>query len=176
MYILMFQVNVSSTNTMETIHGLTPFITYTCTLHVVTLSDGPLSDPIMVTTAEHSKPDECTYVLFWNFVLHVAPIAPVMKDLTAIDSESVRVEWNKPEVNYGIMTTYTIYYSIENGSERSLIVPSNGQDVSSDYVFSITGALYMHTYMYIGTVLCFLWNEAISTDYSDRYCYQRRRI
>ena len=52
----MFQVNVSGESTMETIHGLTPFTTYSCTLHVVTLSDGPLSDPITVTTAEQSKP------------------------------------------------------------------------------------------------------------------------
>ena len=52
----MFQVNVSGESTMETIHGLTLFTTYSCTLHVVTLSDGPLSDPITVTTAEQSKP------------------------------------------------------------------------------------------------------------------------
>ena len=37
---------------METISNLTPFTNYNCTLHAVTVSDGPLSDPITVTTAE----------------------------------------------------------------------------------------------------------------------------
>ena len=49
---IVFQVNVTSTNTMETISGLTPFTSYNCTLHAVTVSDGPLIDPIIVTTTE----------------------------------------------------------------------------------------------------------------------------
>ena len=48
----MLQVNVTGANTMETISDLTPFTSYNCTLHAVTVSDGPLSDPITVTTAE----------------------------------------------------------------------------------------------------------------------------
>ena len=93
-----------------------------------------------------------------------------MKDLTAIDSGSVHVEWNKPEVNYGIITMYTIYYTIENGLERSLIVLPNGQDVSSNYIdYNISHMYKIH--MHTGTVLCFLWNEAISTDNSNRFCY-----
>ena len=47
-----YQVNVTSTNTMETLDNLKPFTSYTCTLHAVTVSDGQLSDPITVTTAE----------------------------------------------------------------------------------------------------------------------------
>ena len=53
-YILCVQVNVSSTYTVETLDNLKPFTSYTCTLHAVTISDGPLSDPITVTTAEQS--------------------------------------------------------------------------------------------------------------------------
>ena len=49
----MLQVKVIGINTMETISNLTPFTSYNCTLHAVTVSDGPLSDPITVTTAEH---------------------------------------------------------------------------------------------------------------------------
>ena len=67
-------------------------------------------------------------------VLYIVPSAPVIKDLTPIDSGSVRVEWNIPTVNYGIITVYTIYYTIENDLERSLIVPSNGQGVSHGYI------------------------------------------
>jgi len=50
--IFMLQINVTSTNTMEILEDLRPFTSYTCTLHAVTVSDGPLSDPIIVTTAE----------------------------------------------------------------------------------------------------------------------------
>ena len=32
--------------------GLTPYTSYTCTLHAVTVSDGPDSIPVTVTTAE----------------------------------------------------------------------------------------------------------------------------
>ena len=38
---------------METVSNLTPFTSYNCTLHAVTVSDGPLSDPVVVKTAEH---------------------------------------------------------------------------------------------------------------------------
>ena len=41
---------------METLDNLKPFTSYTCTLHAVTVSDGPLSDHITVTTGEQSKP------------------------------------------------------------------------------------------------------------------------
>ena len=51
MYIV-FQVNVSSVITVETFDNLRPFTSYTCTIHAVTVSDGPLRDPITVTTAE----------------------------------------------------------------------------------------------------------------------------
>ena len=37
---------------MKTLDNLRPFTSYTCTIHAVTVSDGPLSDPITVTTAE----------------------------------------------------------------------------------------------------------------------------
>ena len=50
----LFQVNVSSIYTVKTLDNLKPFTNYTCTLHAVTISDGPLSDPITVTTAEQS--------------------------------------------------------------------------------------------------------------------------
>ena len=48
----MFQINVTNTYTMKTIDDLRPFTSYNCTLHAVTVSDGPLSDPITVTTDE----------------------------------------------------------------------------------------------------------------------------
>ena len=67
------------------------------------------------------------------FICYVVPTAPIAKDITAIDSESVRIEWNIPADTNGVITIYTIYYIIENGPERNLIVPFNGQDVSHDY-------------------------------------------
>ena len=40
---------------METLDNFKPFTSYNCTLHAVTVSDGPLSDHIIVTTGEQSK-------------------------------------------------------------------------------------------------------------------------
>ena len=40
---------------METLDEFKPFTNYTCTLHAVTVLDGPLSDPITVTTAEQGS-------------------------------------------------------------------------------------------------------------------------
>ena len=37
---------------MKMLEDLKPFTNYNCTLHAATVSDGPLSDPITVTTAE----------------------------------------------------------------------------------------------------------------------------
>ena len=37
---------------MATITGLIPFTSYSCTLHAVTVFDGPPSDPVAVTTLE----------------------------------------------------------------------------------------------------------------------------
>ena len=48
----MFQVNVTSTKTTEMLGNLKPFTSYICTLHAITVSDGPLSDPITVKTSE----------------------------------------------------------------------------------------------------------------------------
>ena len=47
-----FQINVHSTSTMKTLDDLRPFTSYTCTIHAVTVSDGPLSNPLTVMTAE----------------------------------------------------------------------------------------------------------------------------
>ena len=39
-------------NTTKMLNNLRPFTSYNCTIHAVTVSDGPLSDPTTVTTAE----------------------------------------------------------------------------------------------------------------------------
>ena len=52
-YFLMYsQVNVTGTATMGTVSGLGPFTDYSCTIHAVTGSDGPVSDPVIVRTPE----------------------------------------------------------------------------------------------------------------------------
>ena len=45
-----FQVNVNGTNTNGTVIGMYPSTTYVCTIHAITKLDGPVSDPIAVTT------------------------------------------------------------------------------------------------------------------------------
>ena len=58
----------------------------------------------------------------------------MVKDITAIDSESVHIEWYMPANTNGILSIYTISYDTENGPERNLIVPFNGRNVSGCYV------------------------------------------
>ena len=61
----------------------------------------------------------------------LVPSAPVVKDITAIDSESVHIEWYIPTDTNGILSFYTIlYYTTESGSETNLIVPFIEQNVS----------------------------------------------
>ena len=49
---LFFQTSVNGNVTMVTITGLNPFTNYSCTVHAVTISDGPQSDLAAVTTLE----------------------------------------------------------------------------------------------------------------------------
>ena len=67
-----------------------------------------------------------------NFIMHflsVVPTAPIVKDITAIDSGSVHIEWYIPTDTNGVLTSYTVSYTIEDDPEISLEVPFNGQNV-----------------------------------------------
>jgi len=50
--IFTIQVNINGTARMGTVIGFSPFNTYSCTIHAVTVADGPISDHFIVTTAE----------------------------------------------------------------------------------------------------------------------------
>ena len=63
-------------------------------------------------------------------IVYLVPSAPVVKDITAIDSESVQIEWYIPTDTNGILSIYTISYTVDNGPEKSLVVQFNGQNVS----------------------------------------------
>ena len=56
-YKIIFQpTNVTGNSTMGTVDGLTPFTNYNCTIHTVIMTvDGPMSDYIVVRTAEAGK-------------------------------------------------------------------------------------------------------------------------
>jgi len=49
------QFNVTDDATMGTVTGLSPFTVYSCTIFAVTVAGGPVSDPLVVTTAEGGK-------------------------------------------------------------------------------------------------------------------------
>ena len=52
----LFQTNVTGNSTVRTVDGLSPFTNYSCTVYAVILtSDGLMSDPIVVRTAEAGK-------------------------------------------------------------------------------------------------------------------------
>ena len=67
-----------------------------------------------------------------------APSPPLINTVTAIDSTSVRVEWSIPINPNGILTFYTITYSIEIGVSTTVDVPYSGQLVRG-YVYSYCG-------------------------------------
>ena len=50
-----FHAKIDGTATQGTVTGLTPHTTYTCTIYAVSGSDGPVSDPITVTTDYEGK-------------------------------------------------------------------------------------------------------------------------
>ena len=56
-----------------------------------------------------------------------APSPPVINAVTTTDSTSVRVEWSIPTNPNGILTFYTITYSIESGVSTTVDVPYSGQ-------------------------------------------------
>ena len=61
----------------------------------------------------------------------LVPSAPVLvKDITAIDSESVYIEWYMPTDTNGIVSVYTISYTVDDSPENTLVVAFNGQNVS----------------------------------------------
>ena len=60
----------------------------------------------------------------------LVPSAPIVKDITAIDSESVYIEWNMPTDTNGIVSMYTISYIVDDTAENTMIVAFNGQNVS----------------------------------------------
>ena len=64
----------------------------------------------------------------------LVPSAPVVKDITAIDSESVYIEWYMPTDTNGIVSVYTISYTVDDSPENTLIVAFNGQNVSHDCI------------------------------------------
>ena len=54
---------------MGTVDGLSPFIIYNCTIHVVIMtSDGSMSDPIVVRTAEAGKSYYLLSAIYLKFI------------------------------------------------------------------------------------------------------------
>ena len=49
---LYIQVNITGAAMMGTVTGLSPFTDYSCTIFAVTVTNGPVSDPVIVRTAE----------------------------------------------------------------------------------------------------------------------------
>ena len=70
----------------------------------------------------------------YMLLLSLVPSAPVVKNITAIDSESVHIEWNIPTDTNGILSIYTISFTVDDGTVSSLEVPSKGQDVSHSFI------------------------------------------
>ena len=75
--------------------------------------------------------------------MNTVPSPPIINEIIALDSTSVRVLWSVPNNLNGILTIYTIVYSIEGGNNITVNVPYNGQLVS-DYETMLTYIIYVH--------------------------------
>ena len=122
---------------MGTVDELSPFTNYNCTVHAVTMTIvGSMSDPITVRTAEAGEVlvNKVVYNILIHTYMTTAPSPPVINAVTAIDSTSVQVEWSIPSSPNGMLTVYTITYSIEGGDSITVKIPYNGQPVSILYI------------------------------------------
>ena len=79
----------------------------------------------------------------------LVPSAPVVKDITAIDSHSVHIQWYMPTNTNGILSTYTIYYTIDGGSEISVTVAFNGYNVSCKCTIHDNTMAKYYQYVYL---------------------------
>ena len=55
---------------------------------------------------------------------------PVINAVVNISSSVVRVNWTRPTMPNGIITTYTIRY-VANSNSESMNIPYNGEEVST---------------------------------------------
>jgi len=62
------QKNTTGDLTEAVLVGLTPYSSYTCTLHAVTVSDGPNTDAMTITTAEAGI-IKCMYMELSMYIL-----------------------------------------------------------------------------------------------------------
>ena len=126
-------MNVSGTNTAQTIIGLDPFTNYACTLFATTVSNGPATDPITARTEEQGMYYESLMAKLYKIIFVLAPSPPFINRLTVIDSYSVHVEWNRPIELNGILTHYTFIY-VTPSYTTTLRIPYNGLEVRKQYM------------------------------------------
>jgi len=120
--------------------GLTPLTTFNCIIYA--FNGGPISDPVTVTTAYPGTVTACTCTYCTlNSVHHIifpaAPNPPVLISVTTIDSQSVHATWRAPTQPNGVLTSYTISYHTNTGSDLSVDVPYNGRMVSTYYTMHV---------------------------------------
>ena len=127
---LYIQVNITGAAMMGTVTGISPFTDYSCTIFAVTVNDGPVSDPVIVRTAEAGiVVNHLQVYLCIDHILSIAPGPPVINTVTNISSSIVHVTWTRPAVLNGILVSYTITYVV-NTDVRSITVDYNGEEVS----------------------------------------------
>ena len=114
---------------MGVVTDLSPFTYYNCSVFAVTDFGGPQSPSLTVRTAEAGM--ECGLIYNTYFITSsTVSSAPVITSVTAIDSFSVQVIWSAPTDPNGVISGYTITYSIEE-ILNAINVSFNGETVST---------------------------------------------
>jgi len=125
-----FKANITGIATQGKISGLTPKTTYTCTIYAVSGSNGPMSDPITVTTTYERK-SRHTCLSHFNLYYFAAPNPPVLQNVSTIDSQSVHVTWRVPTQLNRVLISYTITYHTDDDNSRRIYISYNGRTVST---------------------------------------------
>lgn len=109
--------NYTTSSTNITIAHLHPFYTYSCVISALTVSEGPVSNPAIVTTPQDGKFMKDTSFLLFYICLYLFVKVPsgIVQDLEVSEVYSRRVvlSWMPPEPEYqnGVVTEY--HLSIE---------------------------------------------------------------
>ena len=130
---------------MGTISDLNAFTTYSCTVHAVTVAEGPGSNAVTVMTDEIRMINNHAVILNYT--------------VTGINSSVIRVTWSQPTMPNGIITSYTV--SVSNSEIGTVLY--NGQDVSNPciilYHLNIMVHCNRHNLMTLLDYLLINWSQ-----------------
>lgn len=108
--------NYTTSSTNITLADLHPFYTYSCVISAITVSEGPASNPVIITTPQDSKFIKMLLFCYFICLLYRRPVPSGIVqgfEVSELYSRRVVLSWMPPEPEYqnGVITEY--HLSIE---------------------------------------------------------------